>query len=207
MLRADMYVVNAVLAGPAVGIYGFALSVSERVSVVAAPIYGATASHVSGQDLGVAVSTTTALVRAHLWIAVVLFAGGVLGGAWFLELLGGAEYRAGAVPFAILLFGSAILPVWSIVGLFMISQQRAAWTTTILQFGAAALALGLYVPLIRSLGITGAALASAAAYGVLTLAGMAFLVHRRAVTASALLPQIGDLEAAWRILRRYATGA
>lgn len=207
MLRADLYIVHALMSGTAVGIYGFALSLSERVSVIAAPIYAAAANHVSGSDRTTAGAITATLVRVHLWIALSLFVGALLLGASLLEILGGPAYREAAGPFALLLLGSAILPIWSIVGLFLISQVYAAWTTTALQVAAAIGAVGLYWVLVPAFGITGAAIGSAVAYTALPLAGVLVVARRAGMAHAEFVPRPEDLMLIVRVARRYLGGS
>ena len=207
MLRADIYIVNAMLTGTAVGIYGFALSLAERVSVIAGPIYGAAANQVSGSDRATAGTITAILVRVHLWIALGLFVGALIVGAGLLELLGGPAYSEAAGPFALLLLGSGILPIWGMVGLFLISQVHAAWTTTVLQVSAAVAAVSLYWALVPVFGITGAAIGSAVAYTALPLAGVLVVVRRAGIAPAEFVPRPGDVRLIGRVVRRYAGGS
>jgi len=201
MLRADLFVVNALASGASLGIYAFALSLAERVSVVAAPIYNAAASRVSSHDSGVASSTSATVIRLHVWIAAALILVSIVAGSQILAVLGGPEYRAGAVPFVLLIAAASVLPVWGTIGLLLVSQHGRAWLTTVLQVAAALLAFALYAWLVPLADITGAAIGSVISYTALALAGLTVAVRLGAVSLDDLVPRTTDVRHAWDSVR------
>jgi hypothetical protein len=91
--------------------------------------------------------------------------------------IAGPEFADAALPLALLVFGAATLPIWSAVGLFLVSQLGGAWRTSIVQVVVAAAAVIGYWTVTPAVGIVGAALVSTGAYVSLVLIGVS-LIHR-----------------------------
>jgi O-antigen/teichoic acid export membrane protein len=197
MLRADLFLLGALAPGAMVGRYAFALSVAERVSVISAPVYAAAAADLSGSVRSTAVLTAVRLVRVHAAIAVVVFVVSLFFGNEILSLLGGSQYGGAGLEFALLALGNAILSIWSLLSLSLISQHGAAWTTAVLQVLGAGLGLVMYVSLIPAYGGVGAAIASAVTYLVLTGAAAVVFARRAGLRLTDLVARPSHARDLW----------
>ncbi len=178
MLRADALAVNALLGPRSAGVYGLALGLSERVGLVTAPLYNATAWRISGPDRHAALMTTLRVARLEIAVGIVASVGALVLGRLVVTSIAGPEFADAALPLALLVFGAATLPIWSAVGLFLVSQLGGAWRTSIVQVVVAAAAVIGYWTVTPAVGIVGAALVSTGAYVSLVVIGVA-LIHRR----------------------------
>jgi O-antigen/teichoic acid export membrane protein len=203
MLRADAFVVNALIGGSAVGTYGLALSLAERIGLVTTPIYSATASIVSGGETRAAARMMVLVVRLEIIVAAVATAAALLLGPLAIDVLAGPGYSDGALPLVILVVGSALLPVWPTVGLLLVSQTNDAWLTARVQIVVATLAIIGYWIATSALGIVGAAIVSTASY--ILLAGWGVLLVRRRIPfpLKELLPRSLDVTAARTIVSQW----
>jgi O-antigen/teichoic acid export membrane protein len=197
MLRADLFLLGALAPGAVVGRYAFALSVAERVSVISAPVYAAAAADLSGGVRATAVLTAVRLVRIHVAIAAVVFVGSLVFGNQILSLLGGSQYDGAGLEFALLALGNAMLAIWSLLSLSLISQHGAAWTTAVLQVLGAGLGLVMYGLLIPAFGGVGAAIASAITYLVLTGAAAVAFARRTGLRLTDLVARPSHARALW----------
>ncbi|MGZ6345796.1 MAG: lipopolysaccharide biosynthesis protein [Candidatus Limnocylindrales bacterium] len=202
MLRADAFVVNAVVGGGTVGLYALALSLSERVSFLATPLYNATAWRVSGGDPPTSLSVALLVARIEIAFAVILAAAAWLGGPVAIGLLAGTAYVAAAGPTTILVVGATLLPVWASIGLYLASQMDGAWFTARTQVVVAVLAVAGYLLLVPVWGMYGAALVSTSAYVLLVAMGITEIRRRQPFPLSSLLPRRVDVAAARALLRR-----
>ncbi len=210
MLRLDLLIVNAVLGGTNAGIYGLALSVSQRVGMLTAPLYNATAWRVSGPDRGAALRTMLQVIRLESTFGIVAAIGGILLGPFLIQIVAGSDYRAASIPLAILVVGAAALPVWAAVGLFLVAHLGGAWTTARLQVLVAVGSIVGYLVMTRVAGTVGAAIVSTGAYLVLLGCGLVLIRRADAFPWRALLPtpEIARLRAlVRRSSRRPGVGA
>ena len=205
MLRADAIAVNSLLGGQSAGIYGLALQLSERVGLLTAPVYNATAWRVSGPDRREALRVMLQVARLELALGVVAALAAVAFGRVATTLIGGSAYADAALPLAVLVLGAATLPVWSVVGLFMVSHMNGAWITTIVQIGVAAAALLGYWTLTPIVGILGPALVSTGAYLTLVLVGLRLIHRHEPIAVRDLIPNPQDFKAFREALGRITS--
>ena len=207
MLRSDTIAVNALLGTTSAGIYGFALQLSERIGLVTAPLYNATAWQVSGPDRQAAIRTMLRVARIEIAIGVLAATGALVLGQFVIEIIAGPEFRDAAVPLAILVLGAATLPVWSSIGLFLVSHHRGAWPTAVIQVVVAALAVAGYWTFGARLDVAGPAIVSTGAYITLVIAGIAMVRARERITLRELAPTRQDLDDARRAMHRLIAAA
>jgi len=193
MLRADALAVNALLGPRSAGVYGLALGLSERVGLVTAPLYNATAWRISGPDRRAALLTTLRVARLEIAVGIAASVGALLLGRAVVTTIAGPEYADAALPLALLVFGAATLPIWSAVGLFLVSQLGGAWRTTIVQVAVAVAAVIGYWIVIPAIGIVGAALVSTGAYVSLVLIGVALIKRAEHFALRELLPSLPEI--------------
>jgi O-antigen/teichoic acid export membrane protein len=207
MLRSDTIAVNALLGTSSAGIYGFALQLSERIGLVTAPLYNATAWQVSGADRQVAIRTMLRVARIEFGIGLVAALGALIIGPFVIEMIAGPAFGAAALPLAILVLGAATLPMWSSIGLFLVSHHRGAWPTAAIQVCVAALAVAGYWTIGGRLGVAGPAIVSTGAYITLVVAGVVMVRRREGIALRELAPTRADLDDAQRALRRLLDAA
>ena len=203
MLRSDLFVVNAMIGGPVVGVYGLSSALSDKVTILTSPAYSAAASRIAGSDEAESMNAMLAIARLEILIGVVLCAAAVVFGAPVIQMLGGPDYQGAYVPLAIMVLGSALLPVWASVGLFLVAHADGAWTTMWLQIGMAAAAFCGYLLVVPLAGIRGAAAVSTVAYALLTGTGIALAARRRPFPLRALMPGQEDVWALVRGARQF----
>jgi O-antigen/teichoic acid export membrane protein len=212
MLRSDTIAVNALLGSASAGIYGLSLQLSERIGLVTAPLYNATAWQVSGPDREVAVRVMLRVARIEFAIGLLAAAGALLVGPLVIELIAGRAFAGAALPLAILVLGAATLPVWSSIGLFLVSHHRGAWPTAAVQVIVAALAVAGYWTVGGRVGVVGPAIVSTGAYIALVVTGIVMVRAKEPIALRDLAPTRADAadarRAAGRLLRaaRRAVG-
>ena len=197
LLRADVFVLNAFVGGVDVGIYALALTLTERVSLVTSPLYNATAWRISGRDEAVALRTSLFIVQVMIAVGVVACLAAIFFGAVAVNLLAGPAYQPAAGLMPILVLGAALLPVWSALGLFLVSHEDGAWFTTVVQIGVAAGAIIGYVVAIRVAGMLGAAIVSTLAYASLAVIALAAVRARHPFALASLIPTARTLKSAF----------
>jgi O-antigen/teichoic acid export membrane protein len=205
MLRADAIAVNSLLGAHSAGIYGLALQLSERVGLLTQPVYNATAWRVSGPDRREALRVALQVARLELALGVVAAVAAVVLGRLATTLIGGSSYAEAALPLAVLVLGAATLPVWSVVGLFLVSHLNGAWITTLAQIGVALVAILGYWTLTPVVGLIGPALVSTGAYLALVGTGL-WLIHRHEpIAVRDLVPGRRDVDTVRDALRRLTS--
>jgi O-antigen/teichoic acid export membrane protein len=202
MLRADALAVNALLGPRSAGIYGLALQLSERVGLLTAPLYNATAWRISGSDRQEGLKTTLRVARLEFGVGVAAALLALIFGRLGVTLIGGEAYAEAAVPLAILVLGAATLPVWSAIGLFLVSHHHGAWPTTAVQIVVALLAVAGYWTFGSQVGVLGPALVSTGAYLTLAGVGVWMIRRRHAFAPRELLLGRSDLEALGTAIRK-----
>ena len=193
MLRADALAVNALLGPRSAGVYGLALGLSERVGLVTAPLYNATAWRISGPERRAALLTTLRVARLELAVGIAASIGALLLGRLVVTAIAGPDFADAALPLALLVFGAATLPIWSALGLFLVSQLGGAWRTTLVQVVVAAAAVIGYWVVTPTAGIVGAALVSTGAYVSLVLIGVALIHRAERFPLRDLLPDLPEI--------------
>lgn len=202
MLRSDTLAVNALLGSSSAGIYGLALQLSERIGLITAPLYNATAWQVSGPDRRLALQTMLRVARIELAIGVVAAGAALLAGRLVITAVSGPAYAGASLPLAILILGAATLPVWSSVGLYLVSHQAGAWPTAVVQLVVAGAAVAGYWILGSNLGIMGPAAVSTGAYIALVITGVLMVRRRDDIVWRSLVINRTDIADAWRGAQR-----
>ena len=188
LLRTDAFILNAIVGGAEVGIYALALTLTERVSLVTSPLYNATAWRISGPDPAAALRTCLLIVQVMIAVGVAACVGAIVVGPFVVDLLAGPAYAAAAGLMPILVVGAALLPVWSALGLFLVSHQDGVWLTTVVQITVAVAAIAGYLVGIRAAGMIGAAVVSTLAYASLAVIALAAVRSRHAFSLARLIP-------------------
>ena len=202
MLRADAIAVNLLVGGASVGTYGLALTLSERIGMVASPVYVATASVVSGPDRMSALRATLLAVRIELLFALAALVGTIVVGPAIVLLVAGPAFADSFAPLAILVVGAALLPVWPTVGLLLVAQADGAWLTARVQIAVCLVALVGYTVSIPTVGVVGAAIVSTGSYLLLVALGL-WLVHGRiGFAARELVPRAQDVRQFGQVIGR-----
>lgn len=193
MLRADIFILNAIVGGAEVGIYGLAVTLTERISLVTTPLYNATAWRISGPDPAVALRTCLLIVRMMIAVGLGMSALAIVVSPMIVEILAGSEYRAGSRIIPILVVGAALLPTWGALGLFLVSQEKLVWFTTVVQLAIAGAAIAGYAIAISLAGMYGAAVVSTLAYVALACAGLLATRARHRFPWTDLIPSVRNL--------------
>jgi O-antigen/teichoic acid export membrane protein len=202
MLRADALAVNSLLGARSAGIYGLALQLSERVGLLTAPLYNATAWRISGPDREEGLRTTLRVARLEFAVGVAAALAALVFGRLGVILIGGDAYEEAALPLAILVLGAATLPVWSAVGLFLVSHHHGAWPTTAVQVVVASLAVAGYWTFGSQFGVVGPALVSTGAYLTLVAVGIWMIRRHHPFAVKELIIGRSDLDALRRAVRK-----
>jgi O-antigen/teichoic acid export membrane protein len=192
MLRADAFILNAYAGSATLGVYAIALSIADRVSVVTTPLYNATAWRVASNDRAGSLDTTLLVLRLEVLAGVAMAIAAIVLGPSAIVLLAGPAYGPAALPLAILLVGTALLPVWGSLGLFLVSQVGGAVLTAFIQIIVAALAVVGYLVAIPAAGMIGAAGISTAAYLLLVAVGLIAVRRRHPFPLRSLVPRLAD---------------
>ncbi len=193
MLRGDAIVVGILLGASSAGTYGLALALSERVGMLTQPLYNATAWRISGPNRTLALDTTLAMTRAELILGLLAGLAAALAGPLVIQLIAGPRFAAAAAPLFLLVVGAALLPVWSALGLYLVSHGSGAWLTAGIQVAISALAIVGYWAVTPSVGIAGTAAVSTSAYLLLVLCGVVAIRRADSFPLSRLVPSRSDI--------------
>lgn len=193
MLRADAFAVGLFLPGASVGAYGLALSLSERIGMLATPVYTASASFISGPDRATSVRHTLLAIRVELTIMLIAVTGTLLAGPAIITWLAGPGYQEAVLPLAILVPGAALLPIWPTLGLLLVAHADAAWLTARIQVTVAVAAVFAHVAAVPAFGVAGAALVSTASNVLLVVLGIAWTRRFAGFRLADLAPRWRDL--------------
>lgn len=190
--RLDAFLIVLFVSTAGVGHYAVAVALSEGLWFIANAVAVVLIPRLTAQNDEDAAMTAAVVSRNTMAVTAVA----AIGLAVFSPLIPfvfGTDYRDSIVPFLILLPGTVALSSGKILSSYVFSRGRPIINTWIA--GAALLTtLVLDLALIPPLGVTGAAIASSAAYFLsLVLTAIAFRRLSHHPIAEALMPRSSDL--------------
>lgn len=201
-LRADSFFINYYDGVAAVGVYSIAVTLAEKIWVIAGAATQSIFRDIAGASLEDSVALTMRAARLTLVFA--------LASALVLTVLSplvpvifGDEFSASIVPLLVLLPGIVFVSVGNVYSNFYVGQLGKPGTGSAVSAVMMVVSLVLYVTLIPALGVVGGAVASSASYSVSLLAWM--MLFPRATGAARrdmVVPRREDLRAARRAIAR-----
>jgi len=197
LYRFDFLAVKALLGTSALGRYSVATSVAQILWLVTDSLSLALIARQVAATPSGALDVTVRAVRKAL--LVLPLGAALLGaaGAVAIPLMFGPEFRAAVAPMLVLLPGVLAIGVVKPISVLLIRANRPG-TLSLMSLAGLAMNVALLFPLARAFGIAGAAIASAAAYGLMAALFVRWLATR-GVRLSALMPRRDDVLAVLRM--------
>jgi O-antigen/teichoic acid export membrane protein len=192
-LRIDVLFVSARLGPHAVGIYSRASGLAERMTMLGQAMYASSAARLGSDPPERAAELAAELVRV---LALMLAPAAVVLAALsypIMLVLYGPQFTPAAVPFAILLPGTACLTIWYVMSLYITSSLRRPGAATLIQGAGLIVSVPLYWLAVRHWGYNGAAVVSSLVYAGVGVAGVAVLGRSPHVRWRALVPTTHDV--------------
>lgn len=201
-LRADSFFLNYYGGVAAVGVYSIAVTLAEKIWILAGAAAQSIYRDVARRTLEDATHLT--MRAARLTLVFALFSGAALAVVSpLIPVVFGAQFAGSVVPLLVLLPGIALVSVGNVYNSFFMGQLGRPGTCSAVSAAMMVVSLVLYVTLIPPLGAVGAAAASSASYSVSLLAWL--VLFPRATGArpvEMIVPTRDDLAAARRAVVR-----
>jgi stage V sporulation protein B len=161
--RLDAYLVALFVGQAGVGLYAVAVGLSEGIWFVANSVAVVLVTQLTSADADDAAERTPVVLRHTLLLSALGAAVLAAAAPVFIRLLYGSAFSPAVVPLLWLLPGTVALAGSKVLTAYVFSQGRPLVNTTITA-AAVAVTVALDLALIPVLGVTGAAIASSAAY-------------------------------------------
>jgi O-antigen/teichoic acid export membrane protein len=162
--RIDYFLVNYLLGAKAVGYYGLATSMAERIWMIISPLYTVTFAKITSSSFKESKELVARILRSTIFLLILLAVAMGTIGHWLIKFIYGEEFLPAYLPMSLLLPGVIFFGASWFLGLFFIGQMKKPETTSIIAWIGLAISLPLYFWLIKMMGIAGAAIASSVTY-------------------------------------------
>lgn len=162
--RLDAYLVALFVGQAGVGLYAVAVGLSEGIWFIANSVAVVLVTQLTASDAEDAAERTPVVLRHTLLLSALGAAGLAAAAPVFVRLLYGNPFSPAVVPLLWLLPGTVALAGSKVLTAYVFSQGRPL-VNTMITAAAVAVTVALDLALIPALGVTGAAIASSAAYG------------------------------------------
>jgi O-antigen/teichoic acid export membrane protein len=201
-LRFDVYSVNVLLSTRAVGFYTLATSLVERLGVPVNAIYAASLSKIAQLPRDESALLTAKVSRTAVLIMLSLAIPFAAVSPWLVPFMYGADFAEAVLPLLLLLPGVIALAVMFVVNNYILGQMERPGLLSVISWLELFVSIPLYIVMISSLGIVGAAIASTATY-ILAMAGTLYVFTRDSGVSmlAALIPRASDFQDYWRVIK------
>jgi O-antigen/teichoic acid export membrane protein len=169
LLRVDVLMLQAYVDDTQLGLYTLSVTLAEFALLATSALAQVSAPLQLGTDRDVAVASSIAVVRANTALAMTIVFVAIVLGPYMIPLIFGREFAGSYAPLLALSVGILAMAVQRPLANYLTALDRP-WRLATLQAAALGVNVTLNLLLIPRLGISGAALASAAAYLVLAAA-------------------------------------
>ncbi len=163
--RLDAYLVALFVGQAGVGLYAVAVGLSEGIWFIANSVAAVLVTQLTASDADDAAERTPVVLRHTLLLSAIGAAGLAAAAPVFVRLLYGGAFSPAVVPLLWLLPGTVALAGSKVLTAYVFSQGRPL-VNTLITAAAVVVTVALDLALIPVLGVTGAAIASSAAYSV-----------------------------------------
>lgn len=161
--RLDAYLVALFVGQAGVGLYAVAVGLSEGIWFIANSVAAVLVTQLTASDADDAAERTPVILRHTLLLSALGGAALAAAAPVFVRLLYGGAFSPAVVPLLWLLPGTVALAGSKVLTAYVFSQGRPL-VNTLITAAAVVVTLALDLALIPVLGVTGAAIASSAAY-------------------------------------------
>lgn len=205
-LRADVFVVSALLPASALGIYTLAIAAAELMLTAARAIFWSTEGRIVLASHGDAAALTARVVRSVLALTVACAAVLFVAGPWLISLVYGGRFAQAGPVLRLLLPGMAAYSVDAPLSLFISVRSGRPGLLLALETGSLLLCTLSALLGVRTIGIEGAALADTVTYLVSFGVKIAILVRLGGVPlCDVLIARPSDVPAVFRSALRRLT--
>lgn len=163
--RLDAYLVALFVGQAGVGLYAVAVGLSEGIWFIANSVAVVLVTQLTAGSADDAAERTPVVLRHTLLLSALGGAALAAGAPLFVDLLYGGAFAPAVVPLLWLLPGTVALAGSKVLTAYIFSQGRPL-VNTMITAAAVAVTVGADLALIPALEVTGAAIASSAAYVV-----------------------------------------
>ncbi|MDQ2806584.1 MAG: polysaccharide biosynthesis C-terminal domain-containing protein [Chloroflexota bacterium] len=169
-LRFDVYAVSSLVGVSGVGIYTLATSLAEKLWVPFNAIYASSLGTIMRLPPAESALLTAKISRTALLLMVSLALPFALVSPWLIPLLYPAAFTPMVLPLILLLIGTPGFAVMSVVNNYILGPMGRPGLLSLISWAQLLVSIPLYLGLILTYGIVGAAVASTLTYW-LALAG------------------------------------
>ncbi|HXF51194.1 MAG TPA: polysaccharide biosynthesis C-terminal domain-containing protein [Dehalococcoidia bacterium] len=162
--RLDAYLVALFVGQAGVGLYAVAVGLSEGIWFIANSVAVVLVTQLTASDADDAAQRTPVVLRHTLLLSALGGAALAAAAPIFVRLLYGSAFSPAVIPLLWLLPGTVALAGSKVLTAYVFSQGRP-FVNTMITAAAVVVTVALDLALIPALGVTGAAIASSAAYG------------------------------------------
>ncbi|MFL5735264.1 MAG: oligosaccharide flippase family protein [Chloroflexia bacterium] len=201
-LRFDMFAVNALAGTTQVGFYSLSTSLAEKLWMPLNVVKSSSTAKIAQLLPDESALLTAKVTRSTLMLLFAMAIPFAAVSPWLIPFLYGPEFSASVLPLLILFVGTVGFAVMLIVDTYILGQMERPGLLSIIAWLELAVSIPLYVVLIYSFGIVGAALASALTY-LLAMASTLYVFRRNTGLSPlrVLVPRREDFQDYKRLLR------
>jgi len=194
LLRLDSVMLNVAYGAPSVGYYSVAISLAERLWLFGGVIEKLAYPAISASHEMEARAITATACRHSLIIGSAMATALAMIAHLLVKALYGASYLPAVQPLYLLLPGMVFYLMARIIDAFFTGQRGRPLITSAVTAGTLFLSVPIYLLLIRSWSMSGAAIASSVVYGLQLVILVALFCRDTGARASSLfLPRREDL--------------
>ncbi len=178
--RADLFVVRHFEGAEGVAVYSLAVYLAESVWQVSGSLALATYARVGALGRAEAAALTARVMR-HTVVLLGVICGGLFAASWSIEALIFPKYEGMASALRFILPGVLLYGLAQSFSGFYTYQRGMPWVSAVVAGAGLVLDLSFAMVLVPRMGVDGAALASALAYSLAILGGLAVFVRQERI--------------------------
>jgi O-antigen/teichoic acid export membrane protein len=202
-LRFDMFALNALAGTTRVGYYSLATSLAEKLWVPINVVNQSSLAKIAQLPRGEAALLTAKVTRTALLMMLTIALPFAAASPWLIPFMYGADFSEAVLPLVILLFGVLSFAVLLVVNSYILGQMERPGLLSIISWVQLLVSIPLYIALILSYGIVGAAIASALTYLLAASCTLyVFVRDSRLPVGQVLIPRASDFGDYWRVISR-----
>jgi len=202
-LRFDMFALNAISGAASVGYYSLATSLAEKLWIPITVVNQSSLATIAQLPRHDSALIAAKVTRTALLIMVTVALPFAAASPWLIPFLYGSDFAQAVVPLVILLLGVLGFAITLVLNSYILGQMERPGLLSIVSWLQLLVSIPLYIVLILSQGIVGAAIASSITY--LLAAGCNIIIFVRdsgLPVSQLLLPRPSDFRDYIRVIAR-----
>lgn len=178
--RADLFVVRHFEGEEGVAVYSLAVYLAESVWQVSGSLALATYARVGSLGRAEAAALTARVMR-HTVVLLGVICGGLFAASWAIEAVVFPKYDGMASALRFILPGVLLYGLAQSFSGFYTYQRGMPWVSAVVAGAGLTLDMAFAIALVPRMGVDGAALASALAYSLAILGGLAVFMRQEGI--------------------------